>query len=777
MNNGAQGDQPRCGGLTTRLRFCLSYLSSLVGDSSRAETGGVDAEPPARTPLDVAALVVARIGASPGSGAPASGYRVDSADNVRSPPDLDQSTTGPNRTARLGGPLVMVTPAGCSLHQEPRPVPSRPAKIVLTVERHNDRMDTDVPPSAPGAQWTRTPRDAGRPASAVPAKRTASALTALPHKKLAMAPRDKPASDGDAPRQQVRFPEQLSAVGAAAPKDGQAPPSTVAGNGPPLASTADGNSVRDGDPSRGAPPAQRLAQKEAASLNNADSGGMRRRPSHTSGAGVSETALPSVPASAADGDPAPKQGPFPQRLSARDAAARRDDRAPLSSSEQALTVLPVVADENTGRNGVQELHASGSKLPSDEEAGLPDADPAGLHRPPRRATEACITKTASPSLVAPAADGSATPEPGKFLHQLLSEDAADTRDCEAPPSIFEEIDGARACASDKNDILGGDTTGNQLASGMRPDEEALSLGAEDPRTLPHQPRGGCSAEGSETGSPSSGAEGDAGTNTSSPSATQIDVDMGSDSARPAPAQAGRRPATIPGAVSTQETTSARDEDPAFIPPMIAARPPVGNERRYVNFRVVDHPPVYHPWEADDSLSGSGSGEDSPTTSTRPEEEQPAHTPTPAEEEPAPEPSPPCGLCPQYDSGNMSPFPMIVVRLRRSFAGPAKRVRVHRECAEWAPEVYWENEDELVNVDKAYTRGRRIRCVVCNTSGATIGCYVDACRRSFHLRCLKLGNCRVDDEAYAVFCEEHANEATPALYRSSTGAWACRVPED
>lgn len=167
----------------------------------------------------------------------------------------------------------------------------------------------------------------------------------------------------------------------------------------------------------------------------------------------------------------------------------------------------------------------------------------------------------------------------------------------------------------------------------------------------------------------------------------------------------------------------------------------------------------------DGLSESESSEDSKSVSPLPEPAAP------------PEPSFPCGLCTKYDSGDLSPLPMITVRGSQSaFSRRTANARVHQECAVWAPEVYWEAETVLVNVVAAYARGRRLRCSFCSTKKATIGCHVETCHRTWHYRCLKNARCRVDDDAYAVYHEAHSRLPTPALFRSVTGAWACWVPE-
>lgn len=250
--------------------------------------------------------------------------------------------------------------------------------------------------------------------------------------------------------------------------------------------------------------------------------------------------------------------------------------------------------------------------------------------------------------------------------------------------------------------------------------------------------------------------------------TTQDVDVEDTAASEQPAT---RAADCPEA-SQLPDGSQPDSIPDAHPPVyngIMGRPPLVNERAYVNVSGAAAAPFQHPLlQWDDDCSESQLSERLSLPANAP--------PQPAERLPDQEPSPPCGLCPQYDSGNLSPLPMVPVRVRRSFGRRGPNILVHQECAEWSPEVYWNDDNMLVNVEAAYTRGRRFRCSICDTKGATIGCYVDSCRKVFHYRCLKVGHCKVDDTAYAVYCQAHGDVPTPALFRSVTGAWACRVPD-
>jgi len=72
--------------------------------------------------------------------------------------------------------------------------------------------------------------------------------------------------------------------------------------------------------------------------------------------------------------------------------------------------------------------------------------------------------------------------------------------------------------------------------------------------------------------------------------------------------------------------------------------------------------------------------------------------------------------------------------------PTGSVFVHRICALWGPEVYYdETRDTLRNVVQAYRRGRHLRCSACRVVGDTIGCQVSTFPRVFHFLCLQCGH--------------------------------------
>lgn len=70
-------------------------------------------------------------------------------------------------------------------------------------------------------------------------------------------------------------------------------------------------------------------------------------------------------------------------------------------------------------------------------------------------------------------------------------------------------------------------------------------------------------------------------------------------------------------------------------------------------------------------------------------------------------------------------------------------KVHKMCALWSSEVY-EGGDGLQRVFDAVKRGNLLICAACKEYGATLGCRVKNCRRSFHYPC-------ADELASKLFC--------------------------
>ncbi|XP_006654630.1 protein BREAST CANCER SUSCEPTIBILITY 1 homolog [Oryza brachyantha] len=95
-----------------------------------------------------------------------------------------------------------------------------------------------------------------------------------------------------------------------------------------------------------------------------------------------------------------------------------------------------------------------------------------------------------------------------------------------------------------------------------------------------------------------------------------------------------------------------------------------------------------------------------------------------------------------------------------FNGGVNVVHSHKNCLEWAPDVYFEDES-VFNLTTELARSRRIKCACCGIKGAALGCFEMSCRRSFHFTCAKLiPECRWDNENFVMLCPLHRSSKLP-----------------
>ncbi|KAL0282639.1 UNVERIFIED_CONTAM: Tat-binding7 [Sesamum angustifolium] len=80
--------------------------------------------------------------------------------------------------------------------------------------------------------------------------------------------------------------------------------------------------------------------------------------------------------------------------------------------------------------------------------------------------------------------------------------------------------------------------------------------------------------------------------------------------------------------------------------------------------------------------------------------------------------------------------------------------VHQQCAVWSPEVYFAGLGCLKNVRAALYRGRVLKCSRCRRPGATIGCRVDRCPKTYHLPCARAKGCIFDHRKFLIACTDH-----------------------
>ncbi|XP_015899189.2 uncharacterized protein LOC107432546 [Ziziphus jujuba] len=86
--------------------------------------------------------------------------------------------------------------------------------------------------------------------------------------------------------------------------------------------------------------------------------------------------------------------------------------------------------------------------------------------------------------------------------------------------------------------------------------------------------------------------------------------------------------------------------------------------------------------------------------------------------------------------------------------------VHQHCAVWSPEVYFAGLGCLKNVRAALCRGRALKCTRCGRPGATIGCRVDRCPKTYHLPCARANSCIFDHRKFLIACTDHRHLFQP-----------------
>lgn len=96
----------------------------------------------------------------------------------------------------------------------------------------------------------------------------------------------------------------------------------------------------------------------------------------------------------------------------------------------------------------------------------------------------------------------------------------------------------------------------------------------------------------------------------------------------------------------------------------------------------------------------------------------------------------------------------------AFDAGASVVHCHKNCLEWAPDVYFE-DDSVFNLANELARSKRIKCACCGIKGAALGCFETSCRKSFHLTCARLiPECRWDNENFVMLCPLHQFSKLP-----------------
>ncbi|KAM0872487.1 hypothetical protein ACQ4PT_038698 [Festuca glaucescens] len=123
----------------------------------------------------------------------------------------------------------------------------------------------------------------------------------------------------------------------------------------------------------------------------------------------------------------------------------------------------------------------------------------------------------------------------------------------------------------------------------------------------------------------------------------------------------------------------------------------------------------------------------------------------------------CAFCQSVDitevSGEMVHY-HNGTQVPTELSGGANVLHSHKNCTEWAPDVYFE-DDSVFNLTAELTRSKRIKCACCGVKGAALGCFDKSCRKSFHFTCAKLiPECRWDNENFVMLCPLHQSSKLP-----------------
>jgi hypothetical protein len=114
----------------------------------------------------------------------------------------------------------------------------------------------------------------------------------------------------------------------------------------------------------------------------------------------------------------------------------------------------------------------------------------------------------------------------------------------------------------------------------------------------------------------------------------------------------------------------------------------------------------------------------------------------------PQPTPVCAFC------NRSTGSDLVFQTPYHF---------HVNCALWSPEVCGDPlTNTLRNVADAIHRGSQIKCAHCRQKGATVGCLLSTCERSYHFPCAVECGASLRIPCFEMRCPKHSNSPAKRL---------------
>ncbi|KAG8585057.1 hypothetical protein GDO81_004880 [Engystomops pustulosus] len=118
--------------------------------------------------------------------------------------------------------------------------------------------------------------------------------------------------------------------------------------------------------------------------------------------------------------------------------------------------------------------------------------------------------------------------------------------------------------------------------------------------------------------------------------------------------------------------------------------------------------------------------------------------------------------------------------------PDGRVVAHKNCMLYSPKVIMKDPREcgkfrydIESVVSEIKRGKELPCNRCRKRGATVGCDVKECRRTYHFPCVQEARGSVNRNRFVVFCFEHNNNNAngPKKGQKSRKRKRCQKPSD
>ncbi|GKA78274.1 BRCA1-associated RING domain protein 1, partial [Tanacetum coccineum] len=92
---------------------------------------------------------------------------------------------------------------------------------------------------------------------------------------------------------------------------------------------------------------------------------------------------------------------------------------------------------------------------------------------------------------------------------------------------------------------------------------------------------------------------------------------------------------------------------------------------------------------------------------------------------------------------------------------SKVTYVHEKCIAWCPQIYF--KDGIVqNLETEIERANKLKCSSCGKKGAALGCYMNSCKRTYHVPCAyDIPDCRWECDEFLLLCPKHESQKFPS----------------